>query len=184
MKYGQKSWTHRRVPLFQGSTGPLLLLGSLLLVQRQKFSWVAKDNKAVTLDWGRESTVFLCCPFMLQTINMVTLPACDMKYRIKTGTEKPSYLSADRRYSTPLPIWKHVSRWIHKYSHCSCFDVETSQYIDVNNTGNSERLFIKSSSRGVQGLHTLNGFVSVHLTKLYQLNWSPALLWLNPSKSY
>lgn len=49
---------------------------SLPLVQRQSFSWVAKDNEVVTLDWGRKSVVFLCRPFMLGTINMVTLSAC------------------------------------------------------------------------------------------------------------
>lgn len=65
--------------------------------------------------------------------------------------------------------------------------MEAGKYIDVNNTGHSNKLFIKSSSRDAQALHTLNGLalvVSKHLTKLYQLNCSPALLLLNPSKSY
>lgn len=55
---------------------PHPLWDALPFVQRQSFSWVAKDNEVVTLDWGRKSLVFLCRAFMLQTINMVTLSAC------------------------------------------------------------------------------------------------------------
>lgn len=48
---------------------PRPLWKRLYLLIHKKFSWVAKDNKAVTLDWGRESMVFLCRPFVLRTIN-------------------------------------------------------------------------------------------------------------------
>lgn len=97
-------------PIISGEHNPPPPLGSLLLVQKQKFNWVAKDNKAVTLDWGRESVVFLCHPFMLRTINMKTLPACYMKYRVENRNRETFLSQYLHRYSNTTPFWKtHVA---------------------------------------------------------------------------
>lgn len=53
--------------------------------------------------------VFLCRPFVLQTINMVTLPACYLKYCVE-NRNKPSYLSTYNRQSYTTPYLKtHVA---------------------------------------------------------------------------
>lgn len=83
-----------------------------------------------------------------------------------------------RHYYTTPDMKTHVAGG---YTSCSRFDVETGKYMDANNTGHSKKLFTQPSNCGAQALHTLK---KVCLTKLCQLNCSPALLLLKPSKSY
>lgn len=91
------------------------LWGSLAAVQRQSFSWVAKDNEVVTLDWGRKSVVFQCRPFMLRN-NQYGNPL-SVLHEILGGKQEQGLLS---QCLQPL-LTRHTlcenthGRWIHKY---------------------------------------------------------------------
>lgn len=150
--------------IISGEYRPPPLLGSSL-AQTQKLSWVAKDNEAVTLDWRMESVVPLCHPF--------TLPTPSMLHDILHGKQEQRSLLISvlthRHYDTTPDMKTHVAGG---YTSCSRFDVETGKYIDANNTGHSKKLFTQPSNCGAQALHTLK---KVCLTKLCQLNCSPAL---------
>lgn len=54
--------------------------------------------------------VFLCPPFMLQTINMVTLPACSMKYCVENRNRETLLSQYYHCYSDTTPYLKtHVA---------------------------------------------------------------------------
>lgn len=121
--FGSQPYT----PLFQrcADTSPPLGL-SLPPVQRQSFSWVAKDNEVVTLDWGRKSVVFLCPPFMLRN-NQYGNPL-SVLHEILGEKQEQALLC---QCLQPLLIHHSLSentcaRWIHKYIWC-CFDGETGK---------------------------------------------------------
>lgn len=95
--------------------------------------------------------VFPCRPFMLQTINMATLPACYMKYG-EENRNKPSYLRTYNRFSHTTPCLKtHVAGEYTNTHAASSFDVVD---LDVNNTGRSARLLVDTSSRDAQASHS------------------------------
>lgn len=116
------------------------------------FSWVAEDNEVVTLDWGRKSAVFQCCPFKLGNNQYGGSQRATRSPGRKTGTG-PLISVPTSATHTPLPMWKHtrqVNTQIHMVAALMGRRVKTQPC--------RRRGLVPASSRAARALHSLNGW--------------------------